>query len=142
MPLETNPKLIEFIQKARAMGYEDYNIRIPLLEKGWPLDEVQRAFMIIKEGEEKNKKKKEKLAGKVVYRYKNSLMIHLDSEVFKIVERRAKKNMLTAPEQVEDIIRRSCVNVKKNSATQDNVDDLLLKLFSRKKNNTIKVKNK
>ena len=35
-------------------------------------------------------------------------------------------------EQIEDIVRRSCVNAKKTSETQDNVDDLFLKLFSRK----------
>ena len=46
--------------------------------------------------------------------------------------KRAKKNMLTVPEQIEDIIRRSCVNTKKNSEAQDNVDDAFLKLFSRK----------
>ena len=49
-----------------------------------------------------------------------------------MIEKRAKRNMLTVPEQIEDIVRRSCVNTKKNSEVQDKVDDLFLKLFSRK----------
>lgn len=129
-----NPELLKFITEARSRGFEDYQIRLPLLDNGWPLNVVQKAFYELKLDEQKKLKQKAHSDGKIVYRYKNTLTIHLDSEVFKIVEKRAKKNMLTVPEQIEDIIRRSCVNTKKNALTQDNVDDLFLKLFSRKGN--------
>ncbi|MEK6885610.1 MAG: hypothetical protein AABX17_01435 [Nanoarchaeota archaeon] len=129
----SNSELIKFITEARARGFEDYQIRLPLLDKGWPLKDVERAFYEIKLQGQKKLKKKQKSDGKVVYVYKNSMTIHLDNEVMKMIEKRAKKNMLTSVEQVEDIVRRSCVNTKKNNAeVQDKVDDLFLKLFSRK----------
>lgn len=130
--LETSPVLIDFIKTCKQQGYEDFQIRIPLLEKGWPLDEVQRAFYEIKQSESKKLKKEIKRDHKTVYVYKNSMTIHLSEDVFKTISKRAKKNMLSEEEQVEDIVRRSCVNVKKNSEPKDDVDDLLLKLFSRK----------
>ena len=131
--LPIDPKLLEYIKACREKGFEDYEIRIPLLDNRWPLDEIERAFYEIKQQEDKKLKKKEVTKDKkIVYRYKNTLTIHLDSEIMKIVEGRAKKNMLTAEEQIEDIIRRSCVNIKKTAGVEDNVDDLFLKLFSRK----------
>ena len=129
----SNSALINYITEARARGFEDCQIRLPLLDNGWPLKDVERAFYEIKLTEQKKLKKKQKSDGKVVYVYKNSMTIHLDNEVMKMIEKRARKNMLTAVEQVEDIVRRSCVNTKKNTAeVQDRVDDLFLKLFSRK----------
>ena len=128
-----NPDLLKYISECKKDGFEDYEIRIPLLEHGWELDAVQDAFEYLKKEEEKKLKKRVVENNKTIYVYKNSMTVHLDSEVFKIIEKRAKKNMLTPVEQVEDIIRRSCVNVKKASGeTQDNVDDLFLRLFSRK----------
>lgn len=127
-----NPELIKFILEARKRGFDDWQIREPLLKKGWPETIVEQAFTCLKKQEDASLKKKEKQSGKIVYKYKNSIMIHLDSEILKMIEKRAKKNILTIQEQIEDIVRRSCVNLKKNAAVQDNVDDLLLKLFSRK----------
>ena len=133
MPLPISPELLSFIKTCKQQGYEDYQIRIPLIEKGWPLDEVQRAFYELKKTEEKKLKKEVKKDNKVIYVYKNSMTIHLSEDVFKTVSKRAKKNMLTPEEQVEDIVRRSCVNTKnKNAEIKDNVDDIFLKLFSRK----------
>jgi hypothetical protein len=129
---EPNPELMKFIVECRKRGYEDYQIRIPLLENGWELNEVQAAFYELKLREDKKLKKKQTKENKVVYVYKNSMTIHLDEEVFKIIGKRAKKNMLTPEEQVEDIVRRSCVNTKKTTEVTDNVDDLLLRMFSRK----------
>ena len=134
MPLPITPELLEYIRACREKGFEDYAIRIPLLENGWQLDEIQRAFYQIKEEENRKLKKKEVTKDKkIVYVYKNTMTVHLDSDVMKIISRRAKKNMLTPQEQVEDIIRRSCVNTKKSGGVAaDNVDDVFLKLFSRK----------
>ena len=60
------------------------------------------------------------------------LLITLDDDEEKLLEKRAKSNMMTLQEQVEDIIRRSCVNTKKAAAQpKDNIDDALVKVFSR-----------
>ena len=40
------------------------------------------------------------------------ITISLDDEELKILNKRAKKNLLTLKEQVEDIIRRSCISAK------------------------------
>jgi hypothetical protein len=59
------------------------------------------------------------------------LSITLDKEEEKILKRRAKKNLMSIREQAEDIIRRSCVNSKKNSKPHDPCDDKLVKIFSK-----------
>ena len=60
------------------------------------------------------------------------LTIHLDEPIFNIIKKRAKKNLLTSREQIEDIVRRSAVSYK----NQDNLsalkpDDKLIAVFSR-----------
>lgn len=132
MESQTNSELVRFIKEARKRGFEDWQIREPLIQQGWFTGEIKEAFEEVKEEENKKLKKKQVVNNKVVYVYKNSITIHLDSDIIKIIEKRAKKNMLTPTEQIEDIIRRSCINTKKKTETQDNVDDLFLKLFSRK----------
>lgn len=59
------------------------------------------------------------------------LTISLDKEEVKILKRRAKKNILTLKEQVEDIIRRSCINTSKGTYKPIKVDDRLVHIFSR-----------
>lgn len=60
------------------------------------------------------------------------ILITLDDEEEKLLEKRAKANLMTLEAQVQDIIRRSCVNTKQNSSQpKDNIDDELVKLFSR-----------
>jgi len=131
--LEANPNLVNYIRECRDSGFEDYEIRIPLVENGWNLSDITRAFEAVKKEEEKRLKKKLVKDNKVTYVYKNTFTIHLDSEVVKIIEKRAKKNLLTPVEQIEDIVRRSCVCQKnKQTSAVDNVDDIFLKLFSRK----------
>ena len=63
----------------------------------------------------------------------SSIMIFLDEELREALEKRAKKNMLTLPDQIEDILRRSTLNQKlKKSPPEDKMDDKLVGLFSRK----------
>jgi len=133
-PEKANSELIKFIIEARKRGFDDWQIREPLLKNGWPECWVESAFLAIKQQQDAKLKTKSRISGnKIVYKYKNSLTIHLDSEILKIIEKRAKKNMLTIAEQIEDIVRRSCVNVKKaQGENSDKVDDVFLKLFSRK----------
>ena len=48
-----NADLIAFIKEARRRGFDDYEIRTPLIERGWPVDEVEAAFSLIKQKLEK-----------------------------------------------------------------------------------------
>jgi hypothetical protein len=60
-----------------------------------------------------------------------ALTISIDEEIKKVIEKRAKKNLMTLREQVEDIIRRSAVNYKAGTKTTTKVDDRLVEVFSR-----------
>lgn len=59
--------------------------------------------------------------------------ITLDDDEIKILEKRAKKNMLSLKEQIEDIVRRSCVSYKKRQKKHKplKTDDKLVNIFSR-----------
>ncbi len=117
-----NKDLIKFIKEARKRGFDDYQIRDPLLRKGWPLNEVEDAFQELKPR----------------VKFKNKITIFLDSDVLKVIEKRANKNLMTISEQIEDIIRRSAVNTSVKKPTQEKLDDMLISLFSRRKRNTLK----
>jgi hypothetical protein len=114
-----NKKLTDFIREARKRGFDDFEIREPLLKKGWPLEEIDLVFSHLN-------KKKTKL------KFKNRVCIWLDNELLKLIEKRADKNLLNVHEQIEDILRRSCLNLKENKK-EDKIDDLFLAFFSRKK---------
>ena len=110
-----NPDLVRFILEAQKRGFNNEKIKEALLSNKWPVDKINSAFQAIRKP----------------HHFKESLTIWLDSEVIKLLEKRAKKNMLTIPEQVEDIIRRSVINIKQ-SQTKEKLDDMLVGLFSRK----------
>ena len=112
-----NKELVKFIRESRKRGFDDFEIREPLLKKGWPLEEIEKAFYILKPK----------------YKLKNKISVYLDSEILKMIDKRAKKNMLTLNEQIEDILRRSCVNMKKGSPKAIKCDDNLVAIFSREK---------
>jgi hypothetical protein len=114
----TNKKLILFIKTARKKGFDDIQIKEPLLKKGWPAQEIENAFAVL------SKRK---------IKFKNEIHIFVDSDVLRIIEKRAKKNLFTINEQIEDILRRSCLNSKKNKGKEEKIDDLLVSLFSRNK---------
>ena len=63
------------------------------------------------------------------------ITIDLDSDEVKVLKKRADKNFLDLKSQVEDIIRRSCINAinNKKSSTETKCDDKLVSLFSRQK---------
>lgn len=112
------PELIAFIKEARRRGFEDYEIRKPLVQKGWTKESINAAFTSLKE----------------IPRYKNQVSIYLDSKVLHIIEKRAKRNMLSVSEQVEDIVRRSAVNANPHGPKKpEKLDDLLISLFSRRR---------
>ena len=118
---KSDSKLLRFIIEARKKGFSDSEIKTPLLEKGWQEDVVDDAFNHIIEKIEKRK----------------TLTITLPVSVIDIVEKRAKKNILSLEEQIEDIIRRSAVNAKnKKFLSPEKIDDLLVSIFSRRKRKT------
>jgi len=63
-----------------------------------------------------------------------TVTISIDEEVHKIVGKRAKKNLLTIKEQIEEIIRQSAVRTKTGAISSAlKVDDALVDIFSRQK---------
>jgi len=65
----------------------------------------------------------------------SAITITLDENLLKLIKRRAQKNLLTAREQIEDIVRRSMLSYsdsRKLSSTK-NIDDKLLNIFSRQR---------
>lgn len=108
--------LVNFIIEARKKGYSDLQIRTPLMQKGWPVNKIENAFDSL------NPK----------FKSKNQVCIFLDAEILKRLEKRAKKNLFTVPEQIEDILRRSCV-LGRASVSKEKIDDLLVECFSRSK---------
>lgn len=124
-----NKELIVFIKKARDRGFDDIEIKSALLEKGWPQRTIDESFLEIYKEEKDNIDKKGMNES-----YKNQIIFYLDNELLKMIEKRAKKNLMTVPEQIEDIIRRSCIRSKtiKNYGNEK-IDDLLINVFSRRK---------
>ena len=107
--------LIDFITEARKRGFTDKQITAPLLEKGWYIKQINEAFLALHP--------KPKL--------KNQICIFLSDEILELLEKRAKKNKFNLQEQIEDILRRSCVNKSTTIKSEKNIDDLLLTCFSR-----------
>jgi hypothetical protein len=71
------------------------------------------------------------------------LTINLDDDEVKILKKRADKNFFSLKEQVEDIIRRSCITYKKSQKYQIiKVDDRLVGIFSRYRRGRKKKKKK
>ena len=61
------------------------------------------------------------------------ITIDIDEDVKKIINKRAKKNLLTLREQIEDILRKSAVRTKSGTTTSFKVDDRLVGMFSRQR---------
>jgi hypothetical protein len=113
-----NKKLVDFIKESRRRGYGDIDIRRALLNYGWPLPQVESAFNF--------------LIPK--YTNKNQVTLFLSDELMNILEKRAKKNMFTISEQIEDILRRSTINQSKKKSPYDSkLDDALVSIFSRRR---------
>lgn len=71
-----------------------------------------------------------------------SVTINIDEEVKKIISKRAKKNMFTLREQIEDILRKSAVRTKTGNSRSIKIDDKLVAAFSREKRGRKKKKKK
>ena len=62
-----------------------------------------------------------------------AITISIDEKVKKVLEKRAKKNLMNSREQAEDIIRRSAANYKSGNQASVKADDKLVEIFSRHK---------
>ena len=63
-----------------------------------------------------------------------TITISIDEEIKKIIGKRAKRNLLSVKEQIEEIIRQSAIRTKAGiSASLVKVDDKLVEIFSRHK---------
>ncbi len=62
-----------------------------------------------------------------------TLTIKMESELYSLLEKRAKKSLLDIDDLALDILRRSMLSYKKKSSAEDKADDALVKLFSRQK---------
>jgi hypothetical protein len=62
----------------------------------------------------------------------SQITISIDESVKKILSKRAKKNLFTLREQIEDILRKSAARTKAGTSSyQIKVDDKLVGIFSR-----------
>ncbi len=109
-------ELVKFIREARRRGYDDYQIREPLIKQGWASEEVEQAFAALQPK----------------YKHKNRVVLYLDSKLLRKLELRAKKNMFTLSEQIEDILRRSALNLRRGLG-REKLEDAFIRFFSRKK---------
>lgn len=110
-------ELVNFIKEARRRGFGDLEIKKSLLDHHWPLKEVEKAFSF--------------LVPKSVT--KNQITLFLNDDIIKILQKRAKKNLFTVSEQIEDILRRSTINQRKKTLSEPKIDDFLVSIFSRKR---------
>lgn len=123
-----NQKIVEFILECRKRGFDDWQIKEPLIHHGWSEDIVNEAFQSLA-----NEKEKDKKTTKNKEKIKNAVTIYLDDDLVKIIDARAKKNMMNFNDQVEDILRRSCLSIKKQKSIVDkDLDDKFIGLFSRR----------
>ncbi len=109
--------LKKFIKMCRAKGYSDFEIKKAILDKGYPLAETEKAFFSLSPKRQ----------------YKNQVCLFLGNDLLDVLEKRAKKNMFTLSEQIEDILRRSCLNQMNKTPKPKILDDNLVSIFSREK---------
>lgn len=114
----TNKELINFIIEARKRGFSDIGIKNALIKNNWPEEIIQKAFDEITKENLKNQK------------IKNQVCIFLSDDILRVLEKRAKKNLMNLEEQIQDILRRSCIR-KKSSSQNEKIDDFLVSCFSR-----------
>lgn len=71
-----------------------------------------------------------------------TISVNVDSELYALLEKRAKKELLDLDDLISDILRRSMLSYKKSSSVEDKTDDSLVRLFSRKQRKSVKSKKK
>ncbi len=119
--MTTQEQLFDFIVEARRRGFNDRQIKKLLIQYKWPKKVVDDAFI--------------KLHPR--FKFKNQVCIFLSNDILLLLEKRAKKNMMTLSELIEDILRKSTIRTKTGtSSISSKVDDTLVSIFSREKRGT------
>ncbi len=114
MKINLSKTITRFITEARKRGFSDFQIRQELKRKNYPENLTIKCFDTLQPK----------------FKIKNQICIFLSNEILTSLEKRAKKNLLTIEEQIEDILRRSSIK-KKFALTAEKLDDMLLTCFSR-----------
>lgn len=70
------------------------------------------------------------------------LSIKIPDDVWKKLQTRAKKNLLSPEELIQDIVRRSMLTYTGKPSDTDKVDDQIISIFSRKQSKSKKSKLK
>ncbi|MBM3231810.1 3-dehydroquinate synthase [Candidatus Pacearchaeota archaeon] len=109
-----NPDLIKFILEARKRGFTDIKITESPLSNGWSMHEIHSGYEALRQ-----------------HHFKKGITIWLDKEIIDLLEKRAKRNLMTLPEQIEEIVRRSIAS-QRPTQQKEKLDDMLVGLFSRK----------
>ena len=123
--MKANQELVNFTREVKRRGYSNDEIITPLLKRGWTIQEIDSAF--------KESEKNQKKTNKELKQGKEKVEIYLNKDIHEIIRKRSRKNMLSIPEQIEDIIRRSCISTKLRKASNEKLDDLLVGIFSRRR---------
>lgn len=63
-----------------------------------------------------------------------TLTLKMESELYTLLEKRAKKSLLDVDDLAVDILRRSMLSYKKSAPAEDKTNDKLIGIFSRRKN--------
>jgi len=71
-----------------------------------------------------------------------SITIRFSKELYEEIRKRAKKNYLSVPELIEDIVRRSMISYKGGVRRPIKIDDKLVAIFSRERRGREKKKKK
>jgi len=110
----TIPKIKKFIKESRKKGFSDLDIKEALLKKKIPLQLIQEAY------KELNPRLK----------LKNQVCLFLNNELILELSKRAKKNIFSLEEQIEDILRRSTITQRKKPLKKRfKIDDPLVQAF-------------
>jgi len=110
-------KVVDFIRESRRRGFGDDAIAQKLSDAGWSINEIDAAFNAVKNTTPKVR-----------------LCANIDEDVAKMLARRAKRNMMSIEEQVEDILRRSCVSMRKKTPGEEKmVGNGFISIFSRRR---------
>ena len=89
MKINLSKTITRFITEARKRGFSDFQIRQELKRKNYPENLTIKCFDTLQPK----------------FKIKNQICIFLSNEILTSLEKRAKKNLLTIEEQIEDIIQ-------------------------------------
>jgi hypothetical protein len=96
-------EFVAYIKEARKRKFSDSIIKNSLLDKGWPLYEIENAFLFANQERAMQKKAKKRRAKPV----KGSITILLEPWLKGALEKKAKKHNLTLYNEIKKILKDS-----------------------------------